>query len=217
MQSFHTLTSPMIPLPYDDIDTDQIIPAQYLKVTDKRGLAEGLFAGWRFLPSGEEDPDFPLNQPQYKDARVLLVGDNFGCGSSREHAPWALAAWGIRAVISTSFADIFRNNALKNGLLPVVVEDCILTHLFEQVREDPRIEVTVDLPAQVLVLPGGSEVSFPIEPFNKKCLLEGIDPLDYLLKHESNIMAFENMRFLIGASEDYSTKHMRVTENPKGR
>ncbi len=122
MKPFETLTSRAIPLPRNDIDTDQIIPARYLKVTDKAGLAEGLFSSWRYLPGGEPDPDFPLNRPEYQGAQILLAGDNFGCGSSREHAPWALVGWGIRAVISTSFADIFRNNALKNGLLPVVVD-----------------------------------------------------------------------------------------------
>src|SRR5512139_2452098 len=121
MRPFVTLTSKMIPLPNQDVDTDQIIPARYLRVTDKAGLAEGLFYGWRYLPDSSLNPDFSLNRPESQGGQILLAGDNFGCGSSREHAPWALMGWGIRAVISTSFADIFRNNALKNGLLPVQV------------------------------------------------------------------------------------------------
>ncbi len=129
MEPFTSLTSRVVPIPFNDIDTDQIIPARFLKVINKSGLAEGLFAEWRFLPGGNPDPEFPLNRPEYQDAKILLAGDNFGCGSSREHAPWALAGWGIRAVISSQIADIFRNNALKNGLLPVVVDSITLQKL----------------------------------------------------------------------------------------
>lgn len=190
-QPFATLTSIVIPLLRNDIDTDQIIPAHYLKVTDKNGLAEGLFFGWRYCPNGSLDPDFPLNQSLYQGAQILLVGDNFGCGSSREHAPWALIGWGIRAVISTSFADIFRNNALKNGLLPVTVDEQTHSRLVAALQADPALEVTVDLPSQTLSWPGGEADSFPIDPFSKTCLLEGVDQLGYLLKFDDQITAYE--------------------------
>jgi 3-isopropylmalate/(R)-2-methylmalate dehydratase small subunit len=162
MQPFQTLTSCVIPLPQNDVDTDQIIPARYLKVTDKAGLAEGLFSGWRFAPDGSPNPDFPLNQEAYQGCQILLVGDNFGCGSSREHAPWALVGWGFRAVISTSFADIFRNNALKNGLLPVIVDPEFHRKLFRMAAEQ-SVKVTIDLAGQKLSLPDGSSASFPID------------------------------------------------------
>ncbi|MCJ7715454.1 MAG: 3-isopropylmalate dehydratase small subunit, partial [Anaerolineales bacterium] len=184
MQTFHTLKSLVIPLPNNDVDTDQIIPARYLKVTDKKGLAEGLFAGWRYLSSGEADPSFPLNNPQYRDAKILLAGNNFGCGSSREHAPWALVQWGIRAVISTSFADIFHSNALKNGLLPIEVSTTVHRDLFEFLNSDPTFEVTIDLPSQNLIFSNGFQTEFSIDPFSKNCLVEGIDSLGYLLKHQ---------------------------------
>lgn len=191
MKPFETLTSRIIPLPRNDIDTDQIIPARYLKVTDKDGLAEGLFSSWRYLPDGSPDPNFPLNRPEYQGAQILVAGDNFGCGSSREHAPWALAGWGIRAVISTSFADIFRNNALKNGLLPVIVDAPTQNTLFELAEESSLAQIEIDLAAQRLTLPDGSTASFPIDPFSKTCLLEGVDQLGYLLKHEAQIVAYE--------------------------
>ena len=206
METFLTLKSPVIPLPHDNVDTDQIIPAQYLKVTDKEGLASGLFAGWRYLPSGEMDPDFPLNRPQYRDAQVLLAGDNFGCGSSREHAPWALVQWGIRAVISTSFADIFSSNALKNGLLPVEVATPFHDRLLEIIEADPTLEITIDLPSQVLMLPDGSQTDFPIDPFSKKCLVEGIDPLGYLFDHKVKIKAYERRRLQTGSAKGFTTK-----------
>jgi 3-isopropylmalate/(R)-2-methylmalate dehydratase small subunit len=190
MQPFQTLTSCVVPLHQNDVDTDQIIPARYLKVTDKAGLAEGLFSGWRFLPDGSPNPDFPLNQAVYQGCQVLLAGDNFGCGSSREHAPWALIGCGFRAVISTSFADIFRNNALKNGLLPVIVDAEFHNKLFQIAAEQP-LEVTIDLAGQKLSLADGSSASFPIDAFSKLCLLEGVDSLGYLLKHEAQIAAFE--------------------------
>jgi 3-isopropylmalate/(R)-2-methylmalate dehydratase small subunit len=190
MIPFQTLTSCVIPLPHNDVDTDQIIPARYLKVTDKDGLAEGLFSGWRFLPDGSPNPDFPLNQAAYQGCQVLLAGDNFGCGSSREHAPWALVGWGFRAVISTSFADIFRSNALKNSLLPVIVDADFHRKLFQMAAEG-AVQVTIDLAAQKLFLTDGSSVGFPIDAFSKLCLLEGVDSLGYLLKHEAQIAAFE--------------------------
>jgi 3-isopropylmalate/(R)-2-methylmalate dehydratase small subunit len=197
MQQFETLTSRVIPLPRDDVDTDQIIPARYLKVTDKAGLAEGLFSSWRYLPDGSPDPDFTLNNPLVAEARILLAGDNFGCGSSREHAPWALIGWGIQAVISTSFADIFRNNAMKNGLLPVVVPLEIQKRLFDLCRNDPTLQVTIDLVSQTLQLPDGSTVSFSIDPFNKTCLLEGLDQLQYILRHTPVIEAYEQARGIL--------------------
>jgi 3-isopropylmalate/(R)-2-methylmalate dehydratase small subunit len=192
MQPFTSLTSRVIPLSHNNIDTDQIIPARYLKVTDKAGLEEGLFTEWRYKPDGQLDPDFPLNRPECQSAQILLTGDNFGCGSSREHAPWALVGWGIRAVISTSFADIFRNNALKNGLLPVDVDIETQQELFQMVEVDPDVLVTIDLPTQMMSLPDGTQVKFPIDPFSKTCLLEGVDQLGYLLKREAQIAEFEH-------------------------
>jgi len=191
MQAFTNLTSRVIPLVKNDVDTDQIIPARYLKVTDKNGLAEGLFYGWRYQSDGTPDPAFPLNLPAYQDAHILLAGDNFGCGSSREHAPWALLGWGIWAVIGTSFADIFRNNSLKNGLLPVIVDTPTHTELCEIVAADPTFMVHIDLGQQTLSWGNGQSVNFPIDAFSKTCLLEGVDQLGYLLKFESQITAFE--------------------------
>ena len=194
MQPFTTLTSQIIPLPQENVDTDQIIPARYLKVTDKTGLAEGLFSGWRYSANGELDPEFPLNKPIYRQAQILLAGDNFACGSSREHAPWALLGWGIRAVISTSFADIFRNNAMKNGLLPVVVGSDTHQELFSLSTTQPELKVTIDLPHQTLILPDGKHIEFPIDAFNKTCLVEGIDQLGYLLRFEEEISVYEQRR-----------------------
>ena len=191
MLPFTHLTSHLVPLPHQDVDTDQIIPASYLKATTRDGLAEGLFARWRQDDDGQPHPDFPLNQPQCFGAQILLAGDNFGCGSSREHAVWALQGQGFRAVISTSFANIFNNNALKNGLLPVAVDEQTLRQLFSLVEEDPTTSVTVQLADQTLTLPDGRQVTFPIDLFSKKCLLEGVDSLGYLLQHEPQIAAFE--------------------------
>jgi 3-isopropylmalate/(R)-2-methylmalate dehydratase small subunit len=191
MKPFEKLTSRIIPLAQNDVDTDQIIPARYLKVTNKDGLAEALFYSWRYLQSGAPNPEFVLNQPSSQGAHILLAGDNFGCGSSREHAPWALMGWGIQVVISTSFADIFRNNALKNGLLPLIVTPAELQHLFALTQQDPTLEATIDLAAQTLSMPDGTVVSFPIDPFSKTCLLQGLDQLGYLLSHEMQIMAYE--------------------------
>jgi 3-isopropylmalate/(R)-2-methylmalate dehydratase small subunit len=179
-----------MPLPVNDIDTDQIIPAQFLKVTDKNGLAEALFLYWRYHDDQTMKEDFVLNKSEYQGAQILLAGDNFGCGSSREHAPWALTSYGFRAVISTSFADIFRNNALKNGLLPLVVDAETHKMLFELAEEAPRAELTVDLATQTVSYPGGS-FTFPIDPFNKTCLLNGVDELGYIMSFEKDIAAFE--------------------------
>jgi 3-isopropylmalate/(R)-2-methylmalate dehydratase small subunit len=181
MEPIRSLTSKIIPLLANDVDTDQIIPARYLKVIDKSGLAEGLFFNWRYLPDGKPNPDFPMNKPEYRGAKILLAGSNFGCGSSREHAPWALQAGGIRAIISTSFADIFRNNALQNGVLPIVVEPSVHQSLVDLIEEAPSATITVDLENQRLLLPGGQEASFPVDAFSKACLLRGVDELEYLL------------------------------------
>jgi len=201
MQTFSSLTSRLIPLPLDNIDTDQIIPARFLKTIGKSGLGEGLFAGWRYQADGSPLPEFPLNKPVYQDCQILLAGHNFGCGSSREHAPWALLDWGIRAVVSTSFADIFRNNALKNGLLPVEVDRDTHRQLFDLTGDatdgqhfrnnGSPFDVYIDLESQTIQLPGGHSASFPIDPFSKTCLLEGFEPLDYLLRLEERISAFE--------------------------
>jgi 3-isopropylmalate/(R)-2-methylmalate dehydratase small subunit len=191
MQQFKNLTSHMVPLPHNDVDTDQIIPASYLKVTSKEGLVEGLFSRWRYDSDGNMNPEFPLHRPECQEAQILLAGDNFGCGSSREHAPWALAGWGFRASISTSFADIFRNNSLKNGLLPVEVDEETHRQLFSLVKEESGTEVLIDLASQTVTLPDGRRASFPIDSFSKTCLLEGIDQLGYLMKQMPAIEAFE--------------------------
>ena len=191
MEPFRTFTGRVIALPMDNIDTDQIIPARFLKTTDKSGLGASLFADWRYDADGRRRPDFVLNRPEAQGAQVLLAGDNFGCGSSREHAPWALAGFGFRAVVSTSFADIFRNNALKNGLLPIIVDGEAHRRLLDSLAREPQAEVTVDLAAQTLKLPGGVEVSFPIDGFARDCLLEGVDELGYLFQRHSQIAAYE--------------------------
>jgi 3-isopropylmalate/(R)-2-methylmalate dehydratase small subunit len=191
MARFTTLTSRVVVLPIADIDTDQIIPARFLKTTDKDGLGKSLFADWRYEADGSPKPGFVLNQPGAAGARILLAGDNFGCGSSREHAPWALTGFGFTAVISTSFADIFKNNALKNGLVPVVVDAAAHAELSRALAADPAAEVTVDLAAQALTLPGGRTVTFPIDAFSRTCLLEGVDELGYILKHDGQIAAHE--------------------------
>jgi 3-isopropylmalate/(R)-2-methylmalate dehydratase small subunit len=190
MAQFTKLTSRVMPLPVNDIDTDQIIPAQFLKVTDKNGLADVLFFHWRYNDDKSPKADFVLNKPESQGCQILLAGDNFGCGSSREHAPWALTSYGFRAVISTSFADIFRNNALKNGLIPIIVDEATHKMLFDYVEEVPNAEFTVDLESQTLSFPNGS-VQFPIDPFNKTCLLNGTDELGYIMSFEKEIAAFE--------------------------
>jgi 3-isopropylmalate/(R)-2-methylmalate dehydratase small subunit len=190
MAQFTTLTSRVMVVPVNDIDTDQIIPAQFLKVTDKNGLADALFYNWRYNDDKSPNMDFVINKPESKGCQILLAGDNFGCGSSREHAPWALTAYGFRAVISTSFADIFRNNSLKNGLIPIIVDDAAHKMLFDLAEEAPRAELTVDLATQTVSFPGGS-FTFPIDPFNKTCLLNGVDELGYIMGFEKDIAAFE--------------------------
>jgi 3-isopropylmalate/(R)-2-methylmalate dehydratase small subunit len=191
MNPLKTLTARMVALPNENVDTDQIIPARFLKAIDKEGMGKNLFADWRYDAAGSPRPEFVLNQPRASGAQILLAGDNFGCGSSREHAVWALAGFGFRAVISTSFADIFRNNALKNGLLPVVVDKPAHQDLFDLVAEIPEVELRIDVAAQTLTLPGGRTVHFPLDPFSKTCLLEGTDELGYLLARRDLIAQYE--------------------------
>jgi 3-isopropylmalate/(R)-2-methylmalate dehydratase small subunit len=194
MAQFTTLTSRIVPLPANDVDTDQIIPARFMKITDKLGLADHLFNDWRYNVDGSPKADFVVNQSRYQGAQILLAGDNFGCGSSREHAPWALTGFGFRAVISTSFADIFRNNALKNGLLPIIVDAETHRSLFDLTEEAPAAEVVIDLASQTVHLPGGQTASFPIDSFSKKCLLNGVDELGYIQGFEAQIAAYEAQR-----------------------
>jgi len=195
MAQFTSLTSRVMVVPVNDIDTDQIIPAQFLKVTDKNNLADALFYNWRYHDDKSLKTDFVINKPESKGCQILLAGDNFGCGSSREHAPWALTAYGFRAVISTSFADIFRSNSLKNGLIPIVVDDATHKMLFDLIEEIPNAELTVDLESQTLTFPSGS-VKFPIDPFSKTCLLNGVDELGYILGFEKEIAAFEAIKLI---------------------
>ncbi len=191
MEPIRTFTSQVVPLPAENVDTDQIIPARFLKTTERAGLGDGLFCDWRYDADGRPRPDFVLNRPGMHGRAVLLAGDNFGCGSSREHAPWALADYGFKAIISTSFADIFRNNALKNGLLPIIVERAVHRRLFDLLAADAGAAVTIDLAARALHLPDGTTVTFPIDPFAATCLLGGVDELGYLLAHGEAISAYE--------------------------
>ena len=194
MKPFTNFESRVVPLPINNIDTDQIIPARFLKTTSKQGLDRQLFNDWRYDAQGHPKPDFILNQARGQKAQVLLAGDNFGCGSSREHAPWALTQFGFRAVISTSFADIFKQNSLKNSLLPIVVPTDVHAELFAALEANPNATVKVDLPAQTLTTPSGRKVEFPVDSFSKHCLVEGVDELGYILAHEADIAAFEAKR-----------------------
>ncbi len=194
MTPFTNFESRLMPLPFNNIDTDQIIPARFLKTTSKEGLDKQLFCDWRYDAQGNPKPEFALNQPRWQGAQILLAGDNFGCGSSREHAPWALTQFGFRAVISTSFADIFKQNSLKNSLLPIVVPSDFHADLFAMVEHDPQTRVSIDLAGQKLKLPDGREVEFPVDGFSKTCLLEGIDELGYILKRQPQIAEFEAQR-----------------------
>jgi len=191
MKAFTTLHSKLIKIVVDDIDTDQIIPARFLKTTDKLGLGTSLFSDWRYEEDGSEKADFVLNAPTMQGRSILLAGDNFGCGSSREHAPWALSSWGFRVIIATSFADIFRSNALKNGLLLVQVGP--KDHAALVAAGDSQ-DIDVDLNAQELRYGDGKTATFPIDAFSKRCLLEGLDQLGYLLSFESKILDFEKGR-----------------------
>jgi 3-isopropylmalate/(R)-2-methylmalate dehydratase small subunit len=191
MEPITTFSGKAVALPIDNVDTDQIIPASYLKITDKSGLADGLFQAWRYSPDGSPNPSFPLNRPEALGATLLVAGHNFGCGSSREHAPWALQSYGFRAVIAPAFADIFRNNALKVGLLPVVVDAESYHELLSHIAEDPYTTLNIDLPNQLLTMPGGRLVSFPIDGFARHCLVHGVDQLGFLRQQEADILAFE--------------------------
>jgi 3-isopropylmalate/(R)-2-methylmalate dehydratase small subunit len=187
MEAIRSITSRTVVLARTDIDTDQIIPARFLRTTTREGLGAQLFSDWRYLPDGQPNPDFVLNKPESQGCSVLVGGRNFGCGSSREHAPWALLDHGIRAVISSEFADIFRSNSLKNGLVPVIVDESTLQWLIA----NPGVEVTIDVASSTLRLPGGKSVAYPIEPFARYCLLNGIDQLGYLLSKNAEIKAYE--------------------------
>jgi 3-isopropylmalate/(R)-2-methylmalate dehydratase small subunit len=208
MDQFKQLTSRLMPIPAENVDTDQIIPARFLKVTDKDGLGKVAFCDWRYsdtvatledADTATPNPDFVLNDERYAGARIILAGDNFGAGSSREHASWALMGAGIVSVISTSFADIFRNNALKNGLLPVVVSPQAHHRLFEMVEADPGTEVTIDVENTQLLLPDGTSEEFPIDAFSRKCLLQGVDQLGYLMSFVDKVEEFEKNHVVYGA------------------
>lgn len=187
IEPIRSITSRTVVLPRTDIDTDQIIPARFLRTTSREGLGAQLFSDWRYLPDGKPDPQFVLNRPEAGGCTVLVGGRNFGCGSSREHAPWALLDFGIRAVISSEFADIFRSNSLKNGLVPVVVDEATLASLIA----NPGATVTIDIESSSLRLPDGRSVGFPIEPFARFCLMHGVDQLGYLLLKDPAISAYE--------------------------
>ena len=188
MAEFRKVRSRVVPLVVDNVDTDQIIPARFLKVIDKQGLGKNLFQDWRYLPDGSPRPEFVLNRPDVQGSQVLLAGDNFGCGSSREHAPWALYDFGFRAVVSTSIADIFRSNSLKNGLVPIVVDAA--THA--KLLAAPGAEVKVSVADQTLTLADGTTAKFPIDPFARYCLLNGVDELGFLLSQTAAISTYEH-------------------------
>ena len=191
-EPFRVFRSRVVPLAAENVDTDQIVPARYLKVTNKAGLGEALFRDWRFNEDGSlKDPPFVIDQPGMAGRQILLAGENFGAGSSREHAPWALAAWGVRAILSTSYADIFRSNSLKNGVLPIVVDRATHARLFGLLANDPEAELTVDLAEQGVLMPDGSTIDFEIDPFSKRMILDGTDELGYLLSKDAEISAWE--------------------------
>ena len=192
MEKFEVLKSSVIPLPVQDVDTDQIIPARFLKATTRAGFGENLFRDWRFDQNGNPKSNFVLNSDQFKGS-ILLAGENFGCGSSREHAAWALVDYGFKTVISSFFADIFKGNALNNGLLPVQVSPDFLAQLFDAVHSDPQTEIIVDLPKQTIAVSKTDlSHSFDINPYKKMCLLNGYDDIDFLLSKKAEIEAFEN-------------------------
>jgi 3-isopropylmalate/(R)-2-methylmalate dehydratase small subunit len=194
MEKFQTLHTTGRPLPLENIDTDQIIPARFLKATTREGFGENLFRDWRYNADGSPKTEFVLNDPRY-DGQILVAGKNFGCGSSREHAAWALYDAGFRVVISSYFADIFRGNALNNGLLPLQVSDEVLARLLAAIEANPALELVVDLPAQTLAVPAwGETCSFAIDPYKKECLLNGYDDIDFLVNQKSAIAAFEKQR-----------------------
>ena len=191
-QKFTTLSSTAVPLPIENVDTDQIIPARFLKATTREGFGENLFRDWRYDKDGNPKEDFVMNSPRYK-GEILVAGKNFGCGSSREHAAWAIEGAGFRAVVSSFFADIFRNNALNNGLLPVVVSDKMLADIFVSIESDPNTELLIDLPAQTIEIAGtDSKEQFEIAPYKKECLMNGYDDVDFLVSIRQEIESFEN-------------------------
>ncbi|TFG69175.1 MAG: 3-isopropylmalate dehydratase small subunit [Thermomicrobiales bacterium] len=191
-EPFTMFRSKVVPLSAENVDTDQIVPARILKMTDKTGLGDALFRDWRYNEDGTlKDPPFILDRPEMAGRKILLAGDNFGAGSSREHAPWALASWGIRAILSTSYADIFRNNSLKNGLLPIVVDRATHDRLFNLIASDSDAELTIDLAEQGILLPDGSTIDFEIDPFAKRMILDGTDEIGYLLSKDAQISAWE--------------------------
>lgn len=196
MEKFSTLTSTVLPLPIENVDTDQIIPARFLKATDKKGFGNNLFADWRYNNDGSPKKDFVLNTPLYAGSKILLAGKNFGSGSSREHAAWAIVSYGFKVVVSSFFADIFKNNALNNGLLPVVISPAFLAEIFAAVSKNPQTTLTVNLQEQTLTnnLDGKSEL-FEINPYKKDCLLRGLDDIDYLLSRKELIEQYEKERF----------------------
>lgn len=194
MQAFITLTGTVAPLNRGDVDTDQIIPKQYLKTIHRTGLKEGLFADWRRRADGSQDPDFFINQPRYQHATILLTRENFGCGSSREHAPWALLDYGIRCIVAPSFADIFYNNCFQNGILPVELPGEDIQTLFDRVAKTDQYQVTVDLVQQIVALPEGEKYPFAVDPFRKDCMLKGLDGIGLTLQYESAIAAYETRR-----------------------
>ncbi len=191
MEKFTTLTGVAAPMPLVNIDTDMIIPKQYLKTIKRTGLGVHLFDEMRYTTEGEEEPGFVLNQPAYRDASILIAGDNFGCGSSREHAPWALLDFGIRCVVSTSFADIFYNNCFKNGILPVILPQDAVEHLMDDATKGSNARITVDLEAQTVTASDGRTFTFDIDPFKKHCLLNGLDDIGLTLEKVSAIDAYE--------------------------
>ena len=190
-EPFRSVSSAVVPMARNDIDTDQITPARFLKTVNRAGLAEQLFCDWRYLPDGSPNPDFVLNRPEMAGRKILIAGDNFGCGSSREHAPWALMAWGISAVIASSFADIFRVNSLKNGLLPIAVPPEELMRIGSILEAEPDAQLTIDLEASELRLPDGSRIPFTIDSFARRMILDGTDELGYLLARESELETYE--------------------------
>ena len=191
MKPFVKHTGKVAVLNRSNVDTDQIIPKQFLTKIEKTGFGKHLFYDWRYQSDGTENPDFELNLPQYRDASILIAGDNFGCGSSREHAPWALTGFGFKAILATSFADIFYNNALKNGLLPVVIDEDTHRKLLDARTQDVSLEITIDLDNQSVSLPDGTQVSFPVDSFARTCLMKGTDQLGYLLSFDAEITRFE--------------------------
>ncbi|NLD23424.1 MAG: 3-isopropylmalate dehydratase small subunit [Bacteroidales bacterium] len=194
MEKFTTITSTYVPLPIENVDTDQIIPARFLKATTREGFGDNLFADWRYDKDGTPKSDFVLNNSTYK-GEVLVAGKNFGSGSSREHAAWAIGGYGFRVVVSSFFADIFQNNALNNGILPVVVSDEFLSQLFSSSDKDANATVTVDLEAQSITNNAtGESQSFEINPYKKECLLKGLDDIDYLMSNMDKILQFEQQR-----------------------